>query len=80
MTVSKKKKIDNKIEQNKAQYNLGRQTSKILAGGNVGKHEFLMGENVLSEKWQLEKAATVKRFKYLSLCNQLQKQTGIAID
>ena len=83
MTISKKKKtIDNKIEQNKAQYNLDRQTSKILAGawGNVGKHEFLMGENVLPEKWQLEKATTVKRFKYLSLCNQLQKQTGIAID
>ena len=87
MTVSRKKKIDNKIkqnkvqiEQNKAQYNLDRQTSKILAGGNVGKHEFLMGENVLPEKWQLEKAATVKRFKYLSLRSQLQKQTGIAID
>ena len=42
MTVSKKKKFDNKIEQNKAQYNLDRQTSRILAGENVGKHEFLM--------------------------------------
>ena len=51
-----------------------------MAGGNVGKHEFLMGENVLPKKWQLEKAATVKRFKYLSLHSKLQKQTGIAID
>ena len=82
MTVSKKKKFDNKIEQNKAQYNLDRQTSKILAGawGNVGKHEFLMGENVLPEKWQLEKAATIKRFKYSSLGSELQIKTGIAKD
>ena len=40
MTVSKKiETIVNKIEQNKAQYNLDRQTAKISAilSGNVGK-------------------------------------------
>ena len=44
MTVNEKIKIvNNKIEQTKAQYNLDRQTAKILAlsSGNVGKYEFL---------------------------------------
>ena len=44
MTVSEKiKTIDNKIEQNKAQYYLNRQTAKIstLSSGNNGKYEFL---------------------------------------
>ena len=42
MTVSEKiKTINSKIEQNKAQKNLDRQTGKILAlsSGNVGKYE-----------------------------------------
>ena len=36
------KTIDNKIEQNKAQYDLNRQTAKILAlsSRNVSKHKF----------------------------------------
>ena len=53
MSISEKiKAINNKIEQNKTQYNLGRQTSKIssLSGGNVGKYEFLTGKDVLPEK------------------------------
>ena len=40
MTVSEKIKIiDDKIEQNKAQYSLDKQTAKILAfsSGNIGK-------------------------------------------
>ena len=44
MTVSKKiKTIDNKIEQNKAQYNLDRQTAKIsvLSSGNVNMNFWL---------------------------------------
>ena len=43
MTVSEKNKIiSNKIEQNKAQYKLDRQTAKILglSSGNVSKYEF----------------------------------------
>ena len=46
MTVSKKiKAINNKIKQNKLQYDLDRQTDKIsaLSSGNVGKCEFLTG-------------------------------------
>ena len=43
MTVSEKiKAIDNKIEQNKAQYSLDRQTAKIsaLSSRNISKYEF----------------------------------------
>ena len=43
MTVSVKvKTIDNKIEQNEAQYTLDRQTAKIsaLSSRNVGKYKF----------------------------------------
>ena len=53
MTVSEKiKTINNKIEQQKAQYDLYRQTAKILAlsSVNVAKHEFLTGEDILPEK------------------------------
>ena len=41
MTISEKiKTIDYEIEENKAQYNLGRQTAKIaaLSSGNVSKY------------------------------------------
>ena len=31
-----------------------------MLSGNVGKHEVLMGEDVLPEKGLLEKSATVK--------------------
>ena len=64
MTFSEKlKTINNIIEQNRAQYDLDWQTAKILAlsSGNVGKYEFLTGEDVLPEKELLEKAATIKR-------------------
>ena len=66
MTVSEKiKTIDNKIEQNKAQY--GRQNAKILAlsSENVGRYEFLTSKDVLREKDLLDKVATIKIFKYL---------------
>ena len=80
LTVSEKiKPIKNKIVQNKAPYNLDRQTAKssILSSGNVDKYEFLTGEEVLPEKGLLEKAATIKRFEYPSLGSELQKQTDI---
>ena len=56
------KTINDKIEQNKAQYNLDRQTAKIsaLSSGDVSKYEFLTGKDVLSEKDLLEKAANEK--------------------
>ena len=81
MTVREEIKIiDNKIEQNKTQYNWDRQTAKIsaLSLGNVGKHEFLTSHNVLPEKGLLEKAASMKRFEYSPLGNELKKQTDIA--
>ena len=81
MSISEKiKSIDNKIEQNKAQYNLERQTAKIsaLSSGNVSKCEFLTGKDVLPKKDLLEKAATMKRFKYSPLGKELKKQTSVA--
>ena len=79
MTASKKiKTIDNKIEQNKVQYNLDRQTATIsaLSSGNVGKYE--SGEDILLEKKLLEKAVTMKRPECSSLHSELKKETDIA--
>ena len=58
------KAVNNKIEQNKAQYDLDGQTAKIsaLLSGNVGKNEFLTRKDVLPEKEFLEKSATIERF------------------
>ena len=53
MCISEKiKTIDNNIKQNKARYDLDRQTAKILAlsSANVSKYEFLTGKDVLSKK------------------------------
>ena len=73
MSISEKiKTINNKTKQNKAQYNLDRQTVKIfaLSSGNVSKYEFLTGKGVLPEKDLLEKATTMKRFE----CSPLGKK------
>ena len=70
MTIIQKiKTIDNKIEQNNAQYNLEIQTAKIstLSSETVSKYEFLTGKDVLPEKNLLEKVITVKRFEYSQL-------------
>ena len=53
MSISEKiLKIDNKIEQNKAQYNLDKETAKMygLSSGNVSKYEFLIGKDILSKR------------------------------
>ena len=73
--IEKIKTINNKIKQNKAQYNLDRQTAKIsaLSSGNVSKYEFLTGKAVLPEKDLLEKADTMKRFEYSSLGKEWKK-------
>ena len=76
MSISEKiKTINNKIKQNKTQYNLDRQTAKIsaLSSGNVSKYEFLTGKAVLPEKGLLEKADTMKRFEYSSLGKEWKK-------
>ena len=48
-----------------------------LSSGNVCKYEFLTDKNVLLEKDLLDKAATIKRFEYLPLCSEFEKQTDI---
>ena len=55
--------ISKKIEQNKVQHDLHRQTAKIsaLSSENVSKDEFLIGKDVWPEKDFLEKAATMKK-------------------
>ena len=79
MTVSEKiKTIDIKNEQIKAQYNLDRQAPKIsaLSSRNVSKYEFST-RDVSPIKRLLQKAATIKRFKYSPLGSELKKQTSI---
>ena len=48
-----------------------------MSSGNIGKDEYLTGEDVLPEKGLLEKAATIKRFKYWPIGSELEKQTDI---
>ena len=53
MSINEKiKTINNRIEQNKAQYNLDRQTATIsaLSTGNVSEYEFLTGKMFYSER------------------------------
>ena len=74
MTVSDKVKIiDQKIEQNKAQYVLARQTTKIsaLSSENVEKYEFLTGEDVLPEKDLFQKTATIKSIQSKIINNKI---------
>ena len=83
MTISKKiKTIENKIKQNKAQYDLDRPTPKTstLSSRYVNKCKFLNNQDVLPEKDLLEKAAIIKRFEYFLLENKLEAQTSIAKD
>ena len=53
MSISEKiKTIDNKIEQNKAQYNLDRETYKnlVLSSGDFVRYKFLTSEDVYQRK------------------------------
>ena len=66
MTISEKiKTIDDTIEQSKAQYNSDTQTANIsgLSSENGSRYEFVTSEDVLLEREQSEKAATIKRFE-----------------
>ena len=70
MTITEKiRTINSKIKQNKAQYNLDKQTAKIsaLSAGNVSKYEFYWKRHVKMFYWKkdlLENAAAIKRFEY----------------
>ena len=74
--MRKSKQLIKKIEQNKAEYDLDRQTANIsaLLSGNVSKYEILTGNDVLLEKDLLEKAATMIRFEYLPLQADITKK------
>ena len=75
MSISEKiKAVNNKVEQNKVRHNLDRKTPKIFAlwSGNIGKHEFLTGKDVLRGKELSEKAAAIKRFQYSLLGKKLK--------
>ena len=81
MIITEKiKTINSKINQNKVQYGLERQTTNIsaLSSGNVCKYEFLAGKDILRGKDLLEKAATMKRFEYSLLGKELKVQINIA--
>ena len=69
------KAINSKIEKNKAQYDLDRQTVKIspLSSGNVSKYQFFPGKDVLPERDLKEKAAAIKRFEIFSFRQRIQK-------
>ena len=74
MTVSEKiKAIDNKTEQNEGQYNLNRQTAKILAlsSTNVTKYAILTDKDVFLEKDLLRRSAKIKRFEYSALAGSI---------
>ena len=81
MSISEKiKTIGNKIEQNKAQYDLDKQTAEIsaLSSRNVSKYELLTDNDVLPGKDLLKKVATIKRFEYSPLDKESNAQTNIA--
>ena len=68
ITNSKKiKTIDNKIEQNKAQCNLDRQTAKISV---LSSRILVNMKDVLPEKDLLESTTEFKRFEYSPLGNK----------
>ena len=74
MTVNEKiKAIDNKTEQNEDQYNLNRQTAKILAlsSTNVTKYAILTDKDVFLEKDLLGRGAKIKRFEYSALAGSI---------
>ena len=69
------KAINNKIEENKVQCDLDRQTAKIsaLSSGNVSKYEFWTGKDVLPERDLLEKVTAIKRCEIFSIRQRIQK-------
>ena len=75
MSISKKiKAIDNKVKQNEGQFDLDRQIAKIsaLSSRNASKYKFSTGKVVFPEIDLLQKASTVKRFKYSLLSKELK--------
>ena len=81
MSISEKlKAVKNKTEQNKAEYDLEKQTARTsaLSSGNVNKYGYLTDKDVLPRNYLLEKGGTLKRFEYFPLGKKLKAQTDIA--
>ena len=81
MSISEKSKpVNNKIDQNKAQYNLDRQTAKssALSLENVIKYQFFIGKDVSSKKNLSGKPTAIKRFEYSPLSKEFKKWTNFA--
>ena len=77
MSISEKiKAINNKIKQNKASYNLDRQSAKIsaLLSGNVSKYEYLTGKDVLPEKDLLEKNWSIEKIWIFSIRQKIKSR------
>ena len=77
MSISEKIKT---INQNKAQYDLDRQTVKIsaLSLGNVSEYDILTSKDLFLVKEVLKKASTMKIFEYSSLGKELKVQNNVA--
>ena len=72
------KAINNKIEQNKASYDLDRETAKMLVYHQDMLVNMNSGEDLLPEKGPSEKAETITRFEYSPLGCELKRQPEIA--
>ena len=67
--------LDDKIKDEKLQYNINRETTKIstLSSGKIDKHEYLTGEEILpsNQRQTIEQAPLGKDFE-----NQTENQVG----
>ena len=67
--------IDDRIKDEKTQYNINRETAKIavLSSGKIDKYEYLTGEDILpsNQKQIIEQA----KFTYSPLGKSFEKQT-----
>ena len=76
MTVNEKNKDNDKIWQNKGQYNLDRKTAnfQLCHQKRLANMEDL---KYFTEKRNATKCCTLKRFEYSPLGSELKKQTNI---
>ena len=66
--------IDDKVRDEKLQYNINREATKIsaLSSGKIDKYEYLTGKEILPfNQWQIIEKAT---FTYSQLGKALEKQ------
>ena len=68
MSISEKiKAINNKIKQNKDQYNLDKKLLRFMIYHQETLVKFLTSKVVLPEKRLVRQAAAIKRFQYLNI-------------